>query len=523
MKGLLTSIITVLTCAGLQAQSISGPKLVVGVTIDQLRTDYLEAFSSLYGERGFKRLWREGRVYQNAEYSFPKVDRSSAVATINTGTTPSRHGIVADEWMDVSTLRVLSCVDDKKFMGNYTTQCSSASNMLCSTIADELKVATQQKGLVYAIAPDREAAVLSAGHIGNGAFWINPYTGKWCSSTYYGDFPWWVSEVNEKESVDKKIDDLVWTPVFTKDKYVFLPEWKDKEFNYSFSDGKFRQYKKLIASPLVNDEVNLLVGRLLNTGVLGSDEYADYLSVTYYAGNYDHKNVRECAMEMQDAYVRLDLKMSELLDMLDQKVGLRNVLLYVTSTGYSDSEAADMGLYRIPGGEFYLNRCAALLNMYLMAKYGVGQYVEAYYNQQIYLNHKLIEEKQLDLVEVQTRSEEFLTQFSGVGDVYSGSRLLCKAWSPELLKIKNGYHRKNSGDLLIDVLPGWTIINEDVKQKETAVRYSMLPMSVFFMGSGIQPEKILYPITVEQIAPTVTKVLRIRSPNGSSVRPLNLR
>ena len=65
MKGLLTSLITVLTFTGLQAQSLpAAPKLVVGLTIDQLRTDYLEAFSSLYGEKGFKRLWKEGRVFR---------------------------------------------------------------------------------------------------------------------------------------------------------------------------------------------------------------------------------------------------------------------------------------------------------------------------------------------------------------------------------------------------------------------------------------------------------------------------
>ena len=76
MKGLLTSILTVLTITGLQAQPLPAtPKLVVGLTIDQLRTDYLEAFSSLYGEKGFKRLWKEGKVFRNAEYNFSKVDR----------------------------------------------------------------------------------------------------------------------------------------------------------------------------------------------------------------------------------------------------------------------------------------------------------------------------------------------------------------------------------------------------------------------------------------------------------------
>ena len=96
MKGLLTSLITVLTFTGLQAQSLpAAPKLVVGLTIDQLRTDYLEAFSSLYGEKGFKRLWKEGRVFHNAEYTFCGIDRASAIAAIYSGTTPSMNGIIS--------------------------------------------------------------------------------------------------------------------------------------------------------------------------------------------------------------------------------------------------------------------------------------------------------------------------------------------------------------------------------------------------------------------------------------------
>ena len=90
MKGrILTSLLTVIALTGLQAQNIPAvPRLVVGLTIDQLRTDYIEAFSALYGERGFKRLWKEGRIYRNAEYDFINVDKSSAVAAIYSGTTP---------------------------------------------------------------------------------------------------------------------------------------------------------------------------------------------------------------------------------------------------------------------------------------------------------------------------------------------------------------------------------------------------------------------------------------------------
>lgn len=42
-----------------------------------------------------------------------------------------------------------------------------------------------------------------------------------------------------------------------------------------------------------------------------------------------------------------------------------------------------------------------------MASYGEGQYVEAYYDQQIYLNHKLIENKQLSLTEIQENLPNF--------------------------------------------------------------------------------------------------------------------
>ena len=69
-KGLITSILA-LTFTGLQAQPLPAtPKLVVTLTIDQLRTDYMEAFSSLYGEKGFKRLMREGKVFYQTEFPF---------------------------------------------------------------------------------------------------------------------------------------------------------------------------------------------------------------------------------------------------------------------------------------------------------------------------------------------------------------------------------------------------------------------------------------------------------------------
>ena len=520
MKGLLTSLITVLTFTGLQAQSLpTAPKLVVGLTIDQLRTDYLEAFSSLYGERGFKRLWKEGRVFHNAEYTFSGVDRASAMAAIYSGSTPSVNGIISNRWMDVATLRPVNSTDDAAFMGYYTDQTCAPTKLLTSTIADELKIATQGKGIVYAIAPFCDAAIFAAGHAGNGAFWVNPTTGKWSGTTYYGEFPWWASQYNDRQAIDSRISSVTWEPVFPRGMYTFLPDWRDVVFKYKFDDDRNNKFRRFITSPFVNDEVNALAEEAIGKGSVGMDDITDLLALTYYAGNYAHKSVQECAMEIQDTYVRLDRSIANLLDLLDKKVGLQNVLIFVTSTGYTDSESTDSGLYKIPTGEFHLNRCTALLNMFLMATYGEGKYVEAYHDQQIYLNHKLLEQKQLNLTEVQEKSADFLMQFSGVNEAYSAHRLLLGSWTPEIYRIRNGYHRKRSGDLVIDVLPGWTIVSENGNENKV-VRHSYIPAPLIFMGHSVKPAIIQTPVTIDHIAPTLAHFMRIRAPNASSSAPI---
>lgn len=522
MKGrILTSLLAVLAMASLQAQETPAiPRLVVGLTIDQLRMDYIEAFSAMYGERGFKRLWKEGRVYRNAEYDFVNVDRSSAVASIYTGNTPYVNGIVGNDWLDRSSLRVVNCVDDPQFMGIYTSESTSPARLKVSNLSDELMILTQGVAEVYSISPTREMAVLSAGHASKGAFWINDETGKWSGSTYYGTFPNWVSTYNDRQGLDFRIGDMAWTPHLPVNFYKYLTtETKQATFKHKFNDERKNKYRKLKTSPFANAEVNRLVNACLNATSIGQDLIPDLLNLSYYAGNYDHKPSRECPLEMQDTYVRLDASLAELLDIIDRKVGLANTLFFVTSTGYSDPDPVDPQTYRIPTGEFHVKRCAALLNMYLAAIYGEGQYVEAYHEQEIYLNHKLIEQKQLNLPEIMARSSEFLVQFSGVKEVFSSQRLLLGSWTPELDKVKNRYNPNCSGDLWIEVLPGWTIVRDhSLDTKVVRNVYTSAPL--FLMGWNIRPEIIHTPVKIGHIAPTLAHFMRIRAPNASVLPPM---
>ena len=147
--------------AGAQAQvgSRQAPKLVVNITIDQLRSDYLETFATNYIADGFKRLLAEGTIYENVSYPFIDPDRASAIATIVTGTTPFYHSITGQQWLDRSSLRPVNCTDDQ---------------LAVTTIGDELKISTKGTAKVFAFAPTQDMAFLSASHTSDGKEWIMP-------------------------------------------------------------------------------------------------------------------------------------------------------------------------------------------------------------------------------------------------------------------------------------------------------------------------------------------------------------
>ena len=510
------TVMMALVAVSAMAQTLAVPRLVVGISIDQLRSDYLNAFMPLYGDGGFKLLLEKGQVYSNVQYQHSPIDRASAVATIVTGTVPYNHGIIAEEWLNRAELHSSYCVDDRKYKGVETSDFSSPKNLLVSTIGDELKAATRGKGLVYSVAPNRDAAILAAGHAADWALWIDNQTGRWAGTTYYGDAPAWMRYL-ENNGIAGRISSVAWKPYSdTAGGYNYYLTTTQKPFSHNFTgDSKYRVFK---TSGLVNEEMTKAARYCLENGSAGMDEVTDFLSVCYYAGGF--AGTTATTTELQDTYQRLDEEIAHLLKKIDELVGLDKTLIYLTSTGYDDiGTAEDLTKYRIPTGEFNINRCATLLTMYLCAIFGNGQYVESYYGNQVYLNHKLLEQKQLKLAEVLGHCEDFLFQFSGVRDVFTAHRITQGAWTPGISTIRNGFNPKCSGDILIQVQPGWNLVNEDRHTKKLQ-RDSFFEFPLIFFGYTIKAEKVDVPVTVDCIAPTVAHHIRIRAPNACSASPL---
>jgi hypothetical protein len=155
------------------------PKLVIGIAVDQLRTDYLYALQSRFGEDGFRRLLSEGVVYESVTFDLDQPDATATLAVLASGSYPFVSGICATRAYNPQTLREQSIFYDKKYLGNFTQDNYSPAALIGTTVGDELKTATNGAAKVYSIAPEAEAALLGAGHRGNAAFWIDNKSGKW--------------------------------------------------------------------------------------------------------------------------------------------------------------------------------------------------------------------------------------------------------------------------------------------------------------------------------------------------------
>lgn len=527
MIRIITSLVAVLAISSVQSQTVvrETPKLVIGITIDQLRGDYLELFQNTFTERGFKRLLNEGLVYQNIKFDFPNLDDASAIATIYTGTTPFYHGIVGNKKYLAAKQQEVSTFADPNFLGNYTEDKVSPLALKSSTITDELKIASRGSSDVYSFAPQIAQALITAGKRANSAYWVDDYTGKWASSTYYKDFYWAIDQENRSGSdFSVKAWSMIWSPLFNVSQYKAFPYMQNASiFQHAMGTDK-STYILAKQTPAVNENVRNTAIKLLTKAELGKRTSPDFLSLTFYAGNY--RGVADYSYEIQDTYVRLDRDIEALLDEVEKTVGLKNTFIFIASTGYYNSdepEYKDEQSVNVPEQKFHINRCEALLNMYLMAIYGKdNKWVDKFHNGQIYLNRELIKQKEISLKEIQDKAAEFVTEFTGVQEVYTSYQLQHGQWNPIMEYYKNAYTQETSGDLFVEIQPGFKIVNEqDASFKEKQVRNNAVICPVIFFGDGVKPAKIKRTIKATEIAPTVSYIMRIRSPNAAKEEALS--
>src|SRR6476469_8952655 len=162
--------------------SVTRPKLVVGIVIDQMRWDYLYRFNPLFKPTGgFKRMLGEGFTCDNTLIPYTPTVTACGHTCVYTGSVPAIHGITGNAWYDNVLKRSVYCSEDKSVTGvgglGQEEGQMSPKNMLVTTVCDELRMATNFQSKVIGVAIKDRGAILPAGHSANAAYWYESRSG----------------------------------------------------------------------------------------------------------------------------------------------------------------------------------------------------------------------------------------------------------------------------------------------------------------------------------------------------------
>ena len=505
------------------AADSSRPRLVVGIVVDQLRSDYLQYLQQLFGESGFRRLMNDGLYIRHVDFKADISDPVAATAILYTGNYAGASGVPASEIYCMASALTEPALQDMNSLGIFTRESLSPVNLRISTISDEVAIDGDGLTSVYAVSPDPQQSIIMAGHAGSCALWINDIDGKWSSTAYYRDFPEFITRRNSRNPLSSRLDTLSWRPSISPERYPGVPPQKRHyPFRHTFPLSDKDVFRRFKASAPVNTEVtDVAIDAIRNLNLGGRDDGIDMLGVAYTAAPYKYVSDGDYRVELEDTYLRLDAQLGRLLNEIDSRVGLGNALIFLSSTGYYDDATPDDPKFRIPTGEVSLKRVESLLNSYLSAKYGNADYVRGVYGNQLYLDHKALESHGLAPDEAQGEARDFLVKMSGISDARTLSEILADT-SDDSRRLRQGIDPKSAGDIFLTFLPGWSVIEDShYPPKVKHIRSGMVSTPFFLLGSGVKAEVITMPVDAAALAPTVTSTLHIRSPNGASRRPVN--
>jgi predicted AlkP superfamily pyrophosphatase or phosphodiesterase len=364
--GFLTLPIALPVCSFASAYN-GHPKLIVVIVIDQFRGDYLERYRDQFGDAGFRLLLDHGAYFPNCNYNYANTRTAPGHATLFTGAYSSGHGIAANEWWDPKKKKMVTSVEDAdtKLVGIVDPQTgASPHNLLADTLGDELKLATQGKARVFGVSLKDRAAVLPAGFSGDAAYWIDPKSGAWITSTYYrNDLPQWVQNFNS-----------------TRPAKYWDREWKDPQSTVLRStahrkkkDGSDAGFYEVIGSTSFANEYEFEFAKeLMVYENVGLGPATDLLSISLSANDILGHQVGPDTPEMQRMALDLDHELADFFNFLGHQVGLANVWIALSADHGVASLPDSVKKLRIPAANLGNDKLEEQINNALTAKLSPG-------------------------------------------------------------------------------------------------------------------------------------------------------
>jgi hypothetical protein len=343
------------------------PKLIVVIVIDQFRGDYLERYRDQFGDAGFRLLLDHGAYFPNCNYNYANTRTAPGHSTLFTGAYSNGHGIAANEWWDPKKKKMVTSVedDDTKFVGIPDSEAgASPHNLLADTLGDELKLATQGKARVFGVSLKDRSAIIPAGFAGDAAYWIDPKSGVWITSTYYRDaLPKWVQDFNSSRTA----------------KY-WGREWKNPQGEVLAStahrkakDGSEASFYEVVGGTTFGNEYELEFAKeLVVYENVGRGPATDLLAISLSPNDILGHRVGPDSPEMAQMALDLDHELADFFNFLGHQVGLADVWIALSADHGVSSLPDAVKKLHIPSANVGASKVEEQINAAITAKFFPG-------------------------------------------------------------------------------------------------------------------------------------------------------
>ena len=515
----------------LKGNTVARPKLVVGIMVDQMRWDFLYRFYERYGNGGFKRMLNEGFSAENTYINYIPSVTAIGHSTVYTGSVPSIHGISGNDFIIQATGKVMYCTEDSTVstVGSSTIAAGKMSprNLLATTMTDELRLATNFRSKVIAIASKDRGSILPGGHTANAAYWYDGSSGNWITSTYYmNSLPAWVSAFNAQKYPEKYLKQD-WNTLYPINTYV--QSTKDD----NLYEGKFAGTESPTFPVKTSQMMSSGLGLITNTPYgssltldlakaaieneqLGADAITDFLAISISSPDYIGHQFGPNSIEVEDTYLRLDRDLAAFFTNLDTKVGKGNYSVFLTADHAVTHNANFLLDNKIASGLFQASTIQSQLNTLLENEFKVKGIVRSFSNYQVSLNYPAIEANRLNISDIKKSSIDFLQKQQGVAfavDVDNVKNVNIPDQYRE--RILNGYNRDRSGVIQIILKPAWYSGYGLTGATHGTLNPADTHIPLLFMGWGFKQGKSNNTYNMTDIAPTISGLLHIQEPNGN--------
>lgn len=551
------TLLSVVVCSSLlvtvpaMADVSRKPRLILQVTVDQLRGDLPTRYLERMDDGGFKYLLGEGVVYANAFHSHANTETVVGHTTLSTGAQPAVHGMVGNLWIDTETGKKQYNVEDSNYsllsldadvdkdteldpsQRAATSDGRSPAGILVSTFGDELRLNNNGESKVFGVSVKDRGAVAMAGHTGK-AFWFSKKTGDFITSNYYYDeYPEWVREWNAAD-VPAQYSNKAWELSNPKNTYQFSNRddrpWKTKIgsygriFPHKYGPAESAYFNTLLTLSPAADEITLdFAKHLLEAEQLGSRKnVTDYLSISFSSTDYVGHVFGPSSLEAEDNLLRLDRTLADLLRFIDKKVGLENTLIVLSADhgapdtpGYLASKKAVGGYVPAP---LTWEKSEAIVA--LKEKLGItGKLIADYQHPYVYLSKDAL--AKVPAPQLEKAVSDVLADIKGV-DLAITRESLMSGSVPRIepfTSVVNNFNQQRSGNIYMVFKPNWFIGDMDglkvASTHSSPWRYDQY-VPIIFAGLDLKHRKITRRVNTIDVAPTLSSLLEINPPSGTT-------